>query len=152
MTTYSHWDVLMASPSNPISEERKRHQLTRMHEGLEALEKSPKPTLDDWQVVADAINMMEMFVEMGVAQDPDDLLEDAMDAMQKAGHRSIGGDKPIRLDGCHITTIRGMLEDYETILSELPERTVIAAHRQAEKRLVKILSGKPGKRDRAVTK
>ena len=145
-------DVMMANPDEPMKDTSRIHQLTRMWGGLAALEKDENPTQQDWIAVTDAINMMEMFVDMGVAQDPDDLLEDAMEAMQKAGHRSLGGDKPIRLDGCHITTIRGMLEDYETILSELPERTVITAHRQAEKRLVKILSGNPEKRDRAVTK
>ena len=71
----------------------------------------------------------------------DHLIEDAVQAMGKAGYRSLDG-KNIRLDGKDINLMRGILEDYCTALEALPARTMINAHRHAEKRIQAILSGK----------
>ena len=40
VSTYSHWDELMASPSTPMPEEFRRHQLTRMWNGLASIERA----------------------------------------------------------------------------------------------------------------
>ena len=62
---YTLFDVMLASPSEPLAEHLQRHQLTRMHQGLEAMEKAPEPTTDDWRVVSDAVNIMETLVTSG---------------------------------------------------------------------------------------
>lgn len=146
MTTYSMMDALMASPTEPLPIERRMYQLQAMWDAMENLEKADKPTIRDWELVSDAVNMMEALRDMGVVQDPDQAIEDAVQAMGKAGMRSLDG-KNIRLDGPAISLMRGILEDYCEAIGALPARTIISAHRYAEKRIQALLKGKKRKTD-----
>jgi hypothetical protein len=148
---YSLLDVMMASPEKLLPEKLRRHQLTRMHGGLEAMEKAPSPTTDDWRVVSDAVNIIETLVKNGPWQDCDGdmvditdasgLLEDAVAALAMAGKRHQNGGN-IRLDGEGIKATRSVLEDYKELLEALPARTMIKAHRETERRIHEILIGK----------
>lgn len=148
---YTLMDVIMASPTHPLPEDLQRHQLTRMHGGLEAMEKAPEPTTDDWRVVSDAVNIMETLVNNGPWLDCDGdqvqigdsrgLLQDAVTAMAMAGKRHRAGGN-IRLDGSGIQSVRAVLEDYAGLLAVLPARTMIKAHRETERRIHEILMGK----------
>lgn len=140
--TYSVMDMLMADAVKPTPEAKQRHQLTRMWEGLHALEQSPNPTHDDWVVVSDALNLMETLIAMGWAHDPDGLIEEAVQALATAAQRHIDTGAPIRLSGAGIQTIRGLLEDYSEALKELPHRTIISCHRKTEKRIQDIIAGR----------
>ena len=82
--------------------------------------------------------MLEALESMGKVQDPDGLLEDAAEAMGKAGFRAMEG-KTLRLDGSAIPVVRGVLQDYSEVLSVLPARVMITAHRKAEQRVMKIV-------------
>jgi hypothetical protein len=146
MTTYTMLDAMMASATEPLPIEKRMYQLQVMWQALENLERADKPTVDDWKAVADAINMMEALCDIGAVQDPDGALDDAIQAMGKAGYRSFDG-KNIRLDGGAISLMRGILEDYCEALNALPARTMISAHRYAEKRIQAILKGKGRKND-----
>jgi uncharacterized protein YyaL (SSP411 family) len=139
--TYSTMDVLMASPDNPMPQFKRNHQLTRIWQGLHELEKAPAPTIGDWTVVSDAINMMETLLVMGWVQDPDDTLTEAMKAMAEAGRRHQEGHA-LRLTGQGMQTIRGILEDYAEAVEQLSHRVMIVAHRKTEQRLHEILDGK----------
>ena len=141
MGTYTMMEELLASPVDPLPIEKRMFQLEIMWQGLENLQKSPKPTQDDWGVVADAINMMEALRDLGVVEDPDKALDEAKEAMGKAGIRSLGGEN-IRLNGPAINLICGILQDYCDALEALPARTMIKAHRYAEKRFDEIVKGK----------
>ena len=98
---YTLFDVMLASPSEPLQEHLRRHQLTRMHGGLEAMEKAPSPTTEDWRVVSDAVNLMETLVNNGPWLDCDGdsveitdasgLLADAITALAMAGKRHKAG-------------------------------------------------------------
>ena len=148
---YSLIDVMMASPTEPLPESHRSHQLMRMHQGLEAMEKAPQPTTDDWRVVSDAVNIMETLVTNGPwpdcsgepveITDASGLLQDAVTAMAMAGKRHRAGGN-IRLDGAGIQAVRGVLQDYTDMLDALPARTMIKAHRETERRIHEILSGK----------
>lgn len=139
---YSILDEMMASPSEPLPAEYRRHQLTRMYEGLAAMEQAPEPTTDDWRVVSDAVNMMETLIEtMQVCEDSNGLLMDAITAMAMAGRRNKAGSA-IRLDGAGIQAVRAILEDYAALLEVLSARTMIRCHRLTEKRLHEILAGR----------
>lgn len=148
---YSLIDVMMASPTEPLPESHRVHQLTRMHSGLDAMEKAPQPTTDDWRVVSDAVNIMETLVENGPwpdcngdlveITDASGLLSDAVTAMAMAGKRHKAGGN-IRLDGAGIQAVRGVLADYADMLDALPARTMIKAHRETERRIHEILVGK----------
>jgi uncharacterized protein YyaL (SSP411 family) len=140
--TYSQFDYLMADPVQPTPEKNRIHQLSRMYEGLQALEKDANPSYDDWTVVSDALNMMETLIEMGWATDPDGLIEESVQALAIAGQRHVDKGVPIRLNGQGIQVIRGLLEDYSAALEELPHRTMVSCHRKTEKRVQDILAGR----------
>lgn len=140
--TYTLLDELQASPSSPMPVARRRHQLTRMWEGLASIEQAPAPTAEDWRVCSDAVNLMETLVQdMRLCDDSSGLLEDAVAALAKAGMRHRAG-KPIRLDGPGVQAVRAVLEDYASLLEALPERTVVRAHRLTEARIADILAGR----------
>ena len=132
----------MASPSEPIPADDRRHQLTRMYNGLAAMEQGASPTTDDWLVVSDAVNLMETLIEtMKVCEDASGLLMDAITALAMAGRRNLSGGA-IRLDGAGILAVRAILEDYADILDVLPARVMIRCHRLTEKRLHELMAGK----------
>lgn len=131
--TYSHWDVMMADSENPLPKAKRDRQLDAMKQGLKNLMQSPEPTLRDWEVVSDAVNMMETLLLMKLVEDPQDAIGDAVAALAKSGTRHLM-ERPLRLDGPDIRLLQGVLEDYEIVLEALPERTMIVAHRATEKR------------------
>lgn len=148
---YSLWDVLHASPTEPMSPAARLHQLTRMYEGLHALETAPQPSTDDWRVCSDAVNLMETLVEMGAVQDASGLLMDAITALANAGRRHQEGHA-IRLDAPGINAVRAVLEDYASVLEQAPARTMIQAHRLTEKRIHDILLGRKRPHDVEIMK
>lgn len=149
--TYTMWDAMLASPTEPMPLTKRTYQLTRMWSGLSALETAYEPTRDDWAVCSDAVNLMETLIEGGRVEDTNNLLFDAMKALAEAGQRSFAGH-PIRLDGKGIQAVRAILEDYAEVLEALPHRTMIHCHRLTEQRLRKILDGKPRSHDIQLTK
>jgi hypothetical protein len=148
---YTLLDEIAASPTELLREHWRTYQLTRMYEGLAAMEKSPTPTTDDWRVVSDAVNLMEtLVVDMKVCEDTSGLLMDAITAMALAGKRNMAGSA-IRLDGAGIQAVRAVLEDYAALLNVLPARTMIRCHRLTEQRLHELLDGKRKPHDVLVT-
>lgn len=133
-------DVLLASPIEAMPEKHRRHQLTRMWNGLRSMELDENPSYDDWDVVSNALNMMETLVEMGWARDEDNLIIDAVQELAIAGQRHVDTGVPIRLSGKGIQTIRALLEDYAAALEGLPHRTMMSCHRLTEKRVQDILA------------
>ena len=138
---YSHWDALLASATDPLPKAHRLHQLTRMYEGLHALETAPEPTTEDWRVCSDAVNLMETLVAMRAVEDSSGLLMDAVTALAMAGRRHVAGGH-IRLDAQGIQAVRSILEDYATVIEQLPARTMLQAHRLTEKRIHEILQGR----------
>jgi uncharacterized protein YyaL (SSP411 family) len=142
---------MMASPTEPLPVEYRTHQLTRMYEGLAAMEQGESPTTDDWRVVSDAVNLMETLIEaMKLCEDTSGLLMDAITAMAMAGKRNTAGGA-IRLDGAGIHAVRAILEDYAALLDVLSARTMIRCHRLTEKRLHELLNGKRKPHDVEIT-
>lgn len=144
--TYSHWDALLASATEPISTEKQQWQLLRMYEGLRALEQAENPSFHDWIACSDAVNMMETLIEQGVCQDASGLLEDATKALAAAGER-YKTHQVLRLTGAGIAAIRAVLEDYAGVLKAVPARTMLQCHRITEFRVRDLLDGKGKKHD-----
>ena len=148
---YTLFDEMAASPTDLLPQDWRTYQLTRMYEGLAAMEKAPTPTTDDWRVVSDAVNLMEtLIVDMKVCEDTSGLLMDAITAMAMAGKRNMAGGA-IRLDGAGIQAVRAVLEDYAALLDVLPARTMIRCHRLTEKRIHELLDGKRKPHDVEIT-
>lgn len=139
--TYTIMHELMASPTEPLPEASRRHQLTRMWLGLANIETAAEPTTDDWRVCSDAVNLMETMVVMGEVQDSNRLLPDAVMALALAGKRHTEKGT-IRLDARGIQAVRAVLEDYAEIVAVLPARTMMRCHRLTEQRIRAILNGK----------
>ena len=140
--TYTMLDEMIASPTEPTPPATRRHQLTRMWEGLRAIETHPDPSTDDWRVCSDAVNLMETLVSMGEVEDGSGLLPDAITALALSGRRHIIQGTSIRLDYAGIEAVRAILEDYAAVLEQLPARTMVSCHRKTERRLREILAGK----------
>ena len=142
VSTYGLLDTLFAAPDKPMPEARRTFQLTRMYEGLRAMEQAPAPSADDWRVVSDAVNLMETLVlEMRLCEDSTGLLSDAVAAMALAGARHLQDGAPIRLDWRGIAAVRAVLSDYSTMLETLSERTMTECHRLTERRIYQIQAG-----------
>ena len=140
--TYTLVHELMASPTQPMPQNLRTHQLNRMYGGLRALETAPNPSTDDWRVVSDAVNLMETLVlTMQLCEDASGLLNDAVTALALAGKRHMQGQN-LRLDAKGIQAARAVLEDYAAVLAVLPHRTMINCHRRTEKRIHGIFVGR----------
>lgn len=140
--SYSHIDVLMADPVKPLAEHKRKSQLELINACMRSIEQNPNPTLDQWEIISDVVNLMQTLLEMDQIQDPDDLIGDAVAALAKAGTRHIERNVPIRFDGGDLVTIRGVIEDYAMVSAHLPARTMITAHRKTEKRVNDILNNR----------
>lgn len=160
--TYTMLDELMASTTQPLDETRQQYQTARMRQALQNIETAPAPTATDWRLCSDAVNLMETLLTQGdVLQggeplpgwwrdcdrdpvqvtDQNDLLRDAIAALAHAGRRKFTHGT-IRLDGKGLVAVRGLIEDYAGLISVLPARTTIRAHRLTERRVHDILRGK----------
>lgn len=149
---YSLMDELMASSTKPMPDAMQNYHLTRMYQGLSALEKAPVPKLEDWQFVADGVNMVEtLIVEMKLAEDTSGLLQDAVAALALAGRRHLAGGN-IRLDAAGIQAVRAILEDYSSLLAMLPHRVMVRCHRLTEMRVMGVRAGKRKANAEAVVK
>jgi hypothetical protein len=149
--TYTLLDEMMASPTELMPAEYRRHQLTRMYGGLEAMAHGEAPTPDDWFVVSDAVNMLEtMVLEMAICEDKGGTLKDAVRALAMAGHRQKREGKQIRLDGPGMEAVRDVLASYSELLNALPARVMYRCHRLTEKRIHEILAGRTKPHDVAV--
>ena len=139
--TYTLLDELAASTVHPLPEATRVSQLSRMWEGLAAIERAPEPTVDDWRVCSDAVNLLESLIVMGELQDVDGLLPEAVHTIWTCGKRYNEG-RGLRLDARGIFVVRSILEDYAEALAALPARTMIQAHRRTERRIQEIQAGR----------
>jgi hypothetical protein len=152
--TYSLLDEMTASPTQPLPEATRRHQLTRMWDCLASIEKAAAPTTDDWRVCSDAVNLMETLTSTNNGwwvdcdgdpvqiTDSSGLLQDAVTALALAGKRHRDSSSSIRLDAQGILAVRGVLEDYASIIEQMPARAMIHCHRRTERQMRDILMGK----------
>ena len=124
MTTYTHWDVLLASPTEPLPLKKRQYQMDLMRKALENCK--TKPSVRDIAALATAVDLMDTLREMGHLEDSQKALEDAMIALMQDNFNDI-----------EVRMFEGILEDYQMVMDNLPARIMIAAHRETEKRLSK---------------
>lgn len=136
---------LQASSTKPVPEARLNGHLMRVHQGLESLERDVEPHVDAWRDMSDAVNILESLVEMGIVSDDGDQITAAKNAMGQAGARHLESGA-LRLSGEGIQVMRGLLEDYGTVVQALTERQFVSACRRTERRVRQILRGcvRPG--------
>ena len=132
--TFTLLHEMCASPVLPLPEDWQRTQLTSMWDGLAQMTTGEAPGKDDWRVLSDAVNLMEMMVEIKEVEDNQGLLLDAITALAQAGERTYKG-LPLRLSGPGLQAVRAVLEDYSAVMKVLPARTMIRCHRLTERRV-----------------
>jgi len=125
MTTYTHWDVMLASPTDPLPEKKRQYQMNLMRNALENCK--TKREVMDIAALATAVDLMDTLRQMGHLEDPDKAIEDAMVALMQDNFNDL-----------EIKLFEGILEDYQTVMDNLPARTMIMAHRATEKRIERI--------------
>jgi hypothetical protein len=124
MTTYTHWDVLMASPTEPLPLKKRQYQMNLMRQALENCK--TESSVRDIAVLATAVDLMATLCDMGHIEDNEKALEDAMIALMQDKFNDI-----------EVRMFEGILEDYQMVMDNLPERIMISAHRITEKRITK---------------
>jgi hypothetical protein len=124
MSTYTHWDVMLASPVDPLLQKKRQYQMDLMRKSLENCKTNS--TVQDIAALATAVDLMDTLREMGHLEDTDKALEDAMTALMQDKFNDI-----------EIRLFEGILEDYQMVMESLPARTMIMAHRATEKRISK---------------
>ena len=124
MTTYSQWDVLLASPTEPLPLKKRQYQMDLMLRALKNCK--TKSSVYDIAALSTAVDLMETLREMGHIEDSENALEDAMIALMQDNFNDI-----------EVRLFEGILEDYQMVIDNLPARIMIAAHRETEKRLGK---------------
>lgn len=120
--TYSHLDVLMASPTEPLPLKKRQYQMDLMRRSLENCK--TESSVMDIAALATAVDLMNTLCDMGHLEDHDKALEDAMVALMQ--------DK---FNDAEIRMFEGILEDYQMVMDNLPARIMITAHRLTEKRI-----------------
>lgn len=138
---YTLLHEISASPTEPLPQEWRTHQLINMWDGLHDLETHPTPGTNAWRVCSDAVNLMETLVEQREVEDAQGLLMDAITALAEAGKRHCAGGV-LRLSGPGMQAVRAVLKDYSEVIAVLSARTMIRAHRLTEKRIHDILAGR----------
>ena len=124
MTTYSHWDVLLASPTEPLPLKKRQYQMGLMLKALENCKTNP--SVQDIAALSTAVDLMNTLCDMGFLEDNQKALEDAMVALMQDSFNDI-----------EVRMFEGILEDYQMVMDNLPARTMITAHRKTETRLGK---------------
>lgn len=142
--TYSLWDVLMADPDKPITEEKRQHQLTRMYIALDQIEKGDNPTVDDLALVSDAVELTDSFYhgEMTTLEPDNELTRSILEARRAliAAYIRHRTGAAIRLTGTGMQAVRSVMDRYYALLEVIPERTLIQLHRATEKANIEALN------------
>ncbi len=132
-TGYSKLQELLASPSSPHPRSTWRHTMSYAHEAFDALiHGQAEPT--HWQALGNLIDQTETLVMMGLASDPDKLLDDAVVAMTEVAQNHWHQGLPLKLDGERRRIVLEVMEDYAELLATVSARDMVRCHRQTEKR------------------
>lgn len=137
---YTLWDELMADAVKPLPLAHRLYTIGGMQQALDSIKRDPQPSVLDWRVLSDMVNLMNTLVDMGELLDARDLLDDAHRAMSiAAAHHKAG--RALRFDGPGVQAMDALFADYTTVVNELPARVLIRCHRATEKRMRAIHKG-----------
>lgn len=134
---YSLLDEMTASPTQTIPADKLNAYLAVVNKALHALETAENPTVYDWKVAYDIVQMVHTLVhDLKVCEDDGALIADAATGLDQAYDRYMQGKK-LRLDGKGLHSVRSVVEDYVSIATQVPHRTMVRCHRLTEQRIYK---------------
>ena len=142
---YTKAQELTASAIKPMHK-RKRDPLVAAVLAAIAAAAEGSPSVEQWRVLADASNIAETMLTLGLFDDPDLLFTDAVNAVADLG-RLHGHGLPMRLDAEQQSHLVEFGEAYEQLLAQVSERNYIHAHRATERRMRELLMNGPAAGD-----
>ena len=142
---YTKAEELLASASKPLHL-RKRGPLVQAVQGAVQAVAEGSPSVEQWRVLADAANIAETMLTMGLFDDPDALFTDAVNAVADLG-RKHGHGQAMELDAEQQLHLNDFADAYEQMLAQASERSYIQAHRATERRLRELLMNGAGDSD-----
>lgn len=132
-TGYNSLDEMLASPVNPHPRATWISSMGYAYQAMDALLHA-QATPTHWQALGNLIDQTETLVMMGVASDPDKLLDDAVNAMTEIAQDHWHRGQALKVEGSKVQTLLAVIDDYADLLATVPARTMIRCHRQTEKR------------------
>ena len=135
---YTKAEELLASASKPLHLRKRGPLVQALAEG--------SPSVEQWRVLADAANIAETMLTMGLFDDPDALFTDAVNAVADLG-RKHGHGQAMELDAEQQLHLNDFADAYEQMLAQASERSYIQAHRATERRLRELLMNGIGEGD-----
>lgn len=135
--SYSLIDELMASPTEPLAENKRAAYMNKAWVAYHVMA-GDSPSYAAADICVDIISMVQSLVAMDVVEDASGLLLDAQSALGHCvQHYPEGIALSLTEDGAH--AVSAVLEDYAEALAQVPARIMVRCHRRAEKaRLVQI--------------
>ena len=139
---YAAFNILMASRIEPMPEKAMTTYLNVIDTSVERLRSDEGGTLQDWYVLSDAINLIDVFHQWEwVPAETAPLLKQAAQALINAGIE-IGKTKKLRLEGDNLKHIRHFLDDYEELIAGVSARSFMVAANKMAKELWDVRHGK----------
>ena len=142
---YTEADAMIASSVQPLHQRKRQPLIDATNKALQAVGYGT-PAVEDWRVLADAVNIVESLLDMQAFDDPGGLFTDMVNAVAAMG-RLHGNGKAMRLNAVQLSDLTEFVEAYEQVLAQVSARTYIRAHRATERRLRKLIVEGVGRDD-----
>ncbi|XJC76742.1 hypothetical protein ACHFCA_10450 [Delftia tsuruhatensis] len=141
---YSLAQELSASERQPLHQRKREPMAAAVLAAVHAVGYAV-PTVQHWRDLADAANLSETLLGMGVFTEPEaqSLFADAVAAVVDLG-RKHGHGQEMRLNAVQLGHLVEFGEAYGQVLEVIPARTFIRAHRATERRLRELLVNSHG--------
>jgi hypothetical protein len=141
---YSLAQELSASERQPLHQRKREPLAAAVLAAVHAVGYAV-PTVQHWRDLADAANLSETLLGMGVFTEPEaeSLFADAVVAVVDLG-RKHGHGQEMRLNAVQLGHLVEFGEAYGQVLEVIPARTFIRAHRATERRLRELLVNSHG--------
>jgi hypothetical protein len=133
--------ALLADPANPLPQER-RDALSRAgHVGLEDLAKSAEPNRESWRDLTDLLNWMTAARELGLIDDPDDVIQRGNDALVECAdlHKKHG---KLRLSAQGMADLATLMAQFDALIGQVSARLYWSITKRAGVRCRDIWTGK----------
>lgn len=142
--SYTLAQELSASERQPLHQRKREPLAAAVLAAVHAVGYA-SPTVQHWRDLADAANLSETLLGMGVFTEPgaQSLFADSVAAVVDLG-RKHGHGQEMRLNAVQLGHLVEFGEAYGQVLEVIPARTFIRAHRATERRLRELLVNSHG--------
>ena len=148
---FTHWDELLASPTDPAPPEVHADRVATARAALEQMRSPETASITAWSLCCMVGNVLETMLQQGLVADPDGLLQDGFDALKRATQATRAPGDPVVLDAADLPVVEAMVEDWAAVMVAMPARDIIRAFRATDRRIRDIEAGRLQPHDYTVT-